>query len=122
MPPLSKYVGREYEKYNCLDLVKEFYMDNFEIEIKNYFEGEVPSREKVQCLIVSNKGEFDKVSGDPKFGDVVIINLYGYVCHIGVCIGCGKFLHSVRGAGSCIDSLARYSRMIEGFYRHQGRV
>jgi cell wall-associated NlpC family hydrolase len=116
---LIKYIGKEYDRYNCLDLVKEFYLDIFGLTLKNYFEGDVPSdREKLQGLIVSNKGDFDKV-GSPKFGDIVVIKLFGYSSHIGVCIGEGRFLHSVRTSGSCMDSLARYSKMIDGFYRHR---
>ncbi len=117
----SKYIGRDYETYNCLALAQEFYRDHFGLELKNYFEGDVvPSRKEIECLVKTNKGELDKVD-KPIFGDIVVINLYGYASHIGVCIGDGKFLHSVRKVGSCMDSLHRYSKMIEGFYRHRGR-
>lgn len=115
---LSKYIGKEYEKYNCLDLVKEFYADQYGIIIKDYFEGPVPAKKDIECLIVSNKGEFEQVRS-PRFGDIVVIKLYGYSSHIGVCIGEDKFLHSVRTAGSCLDTLSRYSRIIEGYYRHR---
>lgn len=118
----SKYIGRDYESYNCLDLAKEFYRDHFGLELKNYFEGDVvPSRKDIECLINTNKGELEKVI-KPKFGDIIVINLYGYASHIGVYIGEEKFLHSVRKIGSCLDSLPRYSKMVEGFYRHRERV
>jgi hypothetical protein len=116
--PLSKYVGKEYEKYNCLDLVKEFYMDHYGIKVRDYFDGNTPSPEEVECLIVSNKGEFIPVSL-PEFGDIVTISLKGIECHIGVCIDSKQFLHSVSSSGSCVAQLSRYKNIITGFHRHR---
>jgi len=113
-----KYIGRGYDEYNCLDLVKEFYKDQFGLDIKNYFEGDVPSREEVGTLIKTNKGEFIKVD-KPQFGDIVVIKLYGIACHLGVIVHGTKFLHSAKNIGSNIDRLERYSRLIEGYYRHR---
>ena len=74
-PDLKKYIGREYEEYNCLDLVREFYKDQFNLEIKNYFEGGVPDRNEIACLIKTNKGEFIPVDKkDICFGDIVVIS------------------------------------------------
>lgn len=119
---LSKYIGRNYNTYNCLDLVKEFYADQYGLAIKNYFEGDVvPERKEIECLVITNKGEFQEVK-NPEFGDIVVIKLYGYSSHIGVYIGNGQFLHSTKAAGSCIGTVSRYSKMIEGYYRHQERA
>lgn len=118
MTPISKYIGHSYEKYNCLKLVQEFYRDQFGLEVRNYFEGEVPSREDVENLIVTNKGEFHKVI-EPKFGDIVIIKLYGIECHIGVVIDDKHFIHSAKRIGSCMDKFSRYKNMIAGYFRHQ---
>lgn len=114
---LNKYIGRSYEEYNCFDLVKEFYMDFFGVEVKNYFEGPVPDRREVFNLIKTNKGDFEEVKGKPQFGDIVVIRLYGLECHIGVVIHGAQFLHSVKGTGSNIDRLTRYTNIISGFYR-----
>lgn len=115
---LRKYIGRDYHDYNCLDLVRDFYADHFGVLIRNYFDGPVPSREGVQTLIASNKGEFEKVD-TPKFGDIIVIRLFGVECHIGIYINEKRFLHSIKGAGSSLDLLERYSRMIAGYYRHR---
>jgi cell wall-associated NlpC family hydrolase len=121
MKDLSKYIGRSYNVYNCFDLVKEFYKDQLGLELQNYFEGEtIPARQDIECLIKTNLGIFVKVD-KPKFGDLVVIRLYGYASHIGVCVGEGKFIHSIRTAGSCMDSLAKYSKITEGFFRHEER-
>lgn len=115
---LSKYIGHPYEKYNCLDLVKEFYADFFGLQVKNYYEGPVPGRKEVSSLINTNRGDFTEVK-DPRFGDIVVIRLYGIESHLGVVIHGKKFLHSAKGLGSHIDRLDRYSRIISGFYRHK---
>jgi hypothetical protein len=120
---LKKYIGRAYESYNCLDLVKEFYLDFFGLEVKNYFEGAVPSRSEVSCLINTNRGDFVEVKNikDIQFGDIVVIRLYGIECHLGVVIHGTKFLHSAKNIGSNMDRLERYARLIAGYYRHRDR-
>lgn len=120
MKDLSKYIGRKYENYNCLDLVKEFYKDNFLLDVKNYFEGQVPNRDKVSSIINTNRGDFESIDKkDIRFGDIVVIKLYGIECHLGVVIEGTKFLHSARGIGSCMDRLERYHHMVAGYYRHR---
>ncbi len=115
----KKYIGRPYEEYNCFDLVKEFYLDYFGLTLRDYFDGPVPTSSEVQSLILSNKGDFISVPGKPAFGDIVLIRLYGLECHIGVCLGDGTFIHSIKGPGSVMDKLVKYGRLIAGFYRHR---
>lgn len=118
---LIDYIGKPYEKYNCFDLVKDFYKGQFDIDLSDYFAGgPVPGRKEVETLIVSNKGDFVRVN-EPVFGDIVVVALYGLECHVGVCIGNGQFLHSARGIGSNMDRLARYGKMISGYYRHRAK-
>lgn len=117
---LMKYIGKPYSKYNCLDLVKEFYLDHYDIVIKDYFEGPIPDPGGVEAIIISNKGEFIQTK-KPSYGDIVVISLYGVECHIGVVVHNGSFLHSTKNIGSNMDRLSRYSKLIAGYYRHKGR-
>lgn len=116
---LVKYIGRPYETYNCFDLVKEFYKDHFNVELKNYFEGEIPTPQKVEVLIISNKGDFIKVDS-PEFGDLVVLKIYGLECHLGVVVSPTMFLQSTKKTGSNMDRLSRWQNMIAGFYRLKG--
>lgn len=117
----KKYIGRNYDHYNCFDLVKEFYKDHFGLDLSSYWEGvQVPNRDEVESLIISNKGDFVRVN-DPQFGDIVVLKLYGIECHVGVVLNKSHFLHSARGIGSLMDRLERYSNMIGGYYRHRER-
>lgn len=119
MTDLKKYIGKQYEKYNCFDLVKEYYIDHFDLDLRNYYEGQgVPPRRTVQSLVISNKGDFVRVT-EPQSGDIVVINLFGMECHIGIYIHPKKILHSMRVVGSSLEGLERYKRMIAGYYRHR---
>lgn len=119
---LMKYIGRRYEEYNCFDLVKEFYKDHYDLDLRNYYDREgIPDRDGVASLIVSNKGDFIQTK-KPEFGDVVIIKLHGIECHIGVVAHGGTFLHSTKAYGSCLDRLARYEKLIAGYYRHKDKA
>lgn len=119
---LVKYVGRPYEKYNCFDLVKDFYNDFFGLDLRHYYEGlTVPERDQIESLVISGVGDFEQVT-EPSFGDIVVINLYGYSCHVGVYLHEGKLLHTIRNVGSCIEPVKKYQRLIEGYYRHRPKA
>ncbi len=118
MRDLSKYIGRPYEACDCIALVKEFYKDFFNLDLKNYYEGPAPDRRETESLIKTNRGDFVEVT-DPKFGDLVFIKFHGIESHIGVVIDQLRFLHSVNTIGSNIDRLTRYKKIITGYYRHR---
>ncbi len=121
MRNFSKYIGLDYETHDCFAIVRDFYKDEYGVELLNYFDGQTrPDKQTSENLIKTNEGDFEKIEKE-EFGAIVVINLYGYACHIGVCLGDGKFLHSIRKIGSCIEPLSKYQRMIEGFYKHKGK-
>jgi cell wall-associated NlpC family hydrolase len=120
----SKLVGRPYDRVNCWDLVREFYMQQFEIELSHYYEGsDLSKRENISSLIHSNKGSFEPVeSKDIEFGDLILIKVRGIESHIAVYVGNGMMLHSSKTTGSVLDRIARWENTITGYYRHKGRI
>lgn len=121
----KKYIGRDYEKNNCLDLVKELYKDFFDLEIKDYTGGRQDiDRREVESLIHTNRGDFVRVKDEDKkeFGDIVVIKLYGIECHIAMYIGHDCILHTGRVVGSHIAKLDKYRHLIAGFYRHREKT
>lgn len=116
----SSFVGRTYEQANCWQLIREFYLSMFQVELKNYYDGPTPDRKDTQNLIYTNKGEFEKVEGQPEFGDIVLIKLHGIESHLAVYVGSDRLLHSVRTTGSVVEPVKKYEKLIVGFYRLKG--
>lgn len=121
---LKKYIGREYAQVNCWDLVREFYMTEFQIELPKFYSGITPNDKDSAVLICDegNRVSFEKVSTAPTFGDLMPIKILGLECHIGIFIGEGKFLHSQKKTGSVLDNLDRWKHLITGYYRHRTRT
>jgi len=116
---IKKYLGKPYETTNCWELAREFYLGEFNLEIKQYYLGAAPTDKEVESLVRTNKGDFSKVE-EPQFGDLVLIKLKGVECHLGVYVQKDTFLHSIKGAGSVLDKVEKYKHLIVGYYRHRG--
>lgn len=117
---LKRYIGREYEKVNCWQLAREFYLHEFRVELKHYYEGNTPARDETKNLIFSNIGDFEKVEGAPEYGDLILIRLHGIESHIGIFIKGDRFLHSARTVGSVLDDLKKYAPNVVAYYRLKG--
>jgi cell wall-associated NlpC family hydrolase len=114
----SNYVGKPYEDFNCWDLVRKLYQDVYNLDVHQDYGCDVPDREECESLIKTNKGEFFK-SDKPEPGDIMLLRILGVECHIGMYLGVGKFIHSLKGNGVVIDSVSRYSTRVNGYYRHR---
>jgi len=110
----SNLIGTDYEKMDCWQLAKRFYLDVFGIELKQYYEVNPRDIQKQKDLILSSKGDFIQVTS-PEEGDLLVIKIHGIPAHVGVYIGEGKVLHSIQKIGVCIESFKKFN--IEGIYR-----
>lgn len=118
-PNFSHLIGVPYTNQNCFELVKAFYRDVFSIDVKHYCDTVPTKRSDIQNLIYSNIGDFEKVE-HPRFGDIVVLRVYGLESHIGIYIDEDRILHASRIAGSIIDRSSRWKNLISGFYRLRG--
>lgn len=109
-------VGIPYSEQHCFLLAKKFYKDVFNIELKHYCEDVPVKRSDVENLIFSNVGDFKKVD-KPKFGDLVLLQVHGFECHIGIHIDEDHFLHASRINGSVLDRYSKWKTLISGYYR-----
>lgn len=122
---ITSLVGIPYEKMNCWDLAVKFYKDYLGYDLSTIYTGPIPAegtatkafRENTKNLIFTNKGEFEEIKDRPKFGDLLVIKLFGIECHIGIYLGRGKFLHTSSKAGSIVDGAHKYRKLIVGCYR-----
>jgi cell wall-associated NlpC family hydrolase len=119
--PYAALIGRPYSKYNCWQLVREFYKIVYDIRLESYAQEIPEDREGINSLITSNMGHVVlKVDGVPQFGDLMLIKIHGIESHIGVYLGHGKFLHTSIKTGSVIENVDRWERVIVGYYRLKG--
>lgn len=119
-PDYSKLIGVPYSKMDCWRIAVEFYKIVFNHDLKNYYDEIPQNRDIAKNVIYSSMGDFTKVE-TPKFGDLILIRLYGIESHIAVYIDKDKILHTTDHSGCCIDRLARWEKLIVGYYRVENK-
>lgn len=118
----SSLIGIPYEELDCYQLVVEFFKRLYDLNFLhyNYVNGSI-SKEEVLLMVKESSfsEEFARVTS-PVFGDLIVLNLYGYPVHIGVYLGENKFLHTLKNKNSCIEQIDyKWKKRIEGYYRWQ---
>lgn len=77
---------------------------------------EVLSRNKIRFPDVGEEAKFTKIDG-PEKNCVVNLSFADKFSHIGVCIGDGLMIHTMKESGVIIEPLSHYRYKIRGFYR-----
>ena len=56
---------------------------------------------------------------NPESGDIVLMRLRGQPCHVGIVVGGGYMLHTLRAHEAALDRYTgpRWAHNVEGFYR-----
>lgn len=113
--------GRTTEGVDCWGLVCLFHR-KLGVDIPDYLATYKSSSdmEGVGEAITEQKQNWLKVD-EPEFGDVLVFNICGFPCHVGVYIGSGDFMHSFNGTDVCIERLGSlsWSRRLLETYRWQ---
>lgn len=115
---LSPLIGLKYDDVNCWELVRRYYKLVWGTDLKSYVDFTPVDKYTTESLIKSNIGDFARADM-PQTGDLILFKIRGVESHIGVVVSRGKFLHSSVMTGSVIDSTARWSNQIAGYYRHR---
>lgn len=115
----SNLVGTPYSELNCWGVVRLFYKEVFNIELKNYYDNPILDVHKAGKLIYTNKGDFVEVTPDRiSTGDILLLKLTGIPSHIAVCIGGNRMLHTTAGAGCVVEKISStWRKNIDGVYR-----
>ncbi len=118
---LQTYLGKAYDGCDCWDITKLFYKEVLNIDIAFTTKYGVPGndegyRKKISKVIEINKCNFTKVD-TLEIGDVILFNIFGITAHVGVYIGEKNFIHSIREVGCVVESLSKWQRKVEGYYR-----
>lgn len=118
---LIKFIGAPYSSFDCWDITKLFYLDVMDIDFGIVTNYGIPGqdeeyRKKVSNIIEIHSSKFQKVD-TPIFGDIILFKILGITSHIGVYIGEGKFLHSIREVGCAVEPVKKWEHRLEGYYR-----
>lgn len=112
---LLKLVGTPYETLDCWGVTREFYRLHG-VNLKQYYL-DAPNNTEVSAGLISKyRSDFDKVT-EPRYGDIILINLLGLPSHIAVFLEEGLMLHTNKKTGCMIDKLSRWEKQIVAFYR-----
>jgi len=115
---IAKMIGTPYEVLDCWGVAKEFYSLELGVELKHYYKDAPNDSGIANNLIYSNMGDFHKVEGLPKYGDIVLIKLMGIESHIAIFLGGGKILHTSKKTGCVIDNIyPKWEKAITGYFR-----
>lgn len=115
--------GRDENGCDCWGLVVVFYDKIFNKQLPFYGNVYYKNKENYNktCSdindIVDNEGLL-KETTNPKFGDIVILNVFGRPLHIGIIIDNTRIIHTGRNTGVVIEKLtgAKWKSRIMGYY------
>jgi len=119
-----KAFGRDYDGWDCWGVVYCAYRDVLGIALPAYDRDYSSPGEwaEVEALIAHGRdGCSWRAVDSPEAMDVVLLNVGGVTCHIGLVIGGGFMLHCLEKLTTVAERLnsARWASRIAGFYRYR---
>jgi len=119
-----KYIGTPFQQLDCFNLTKLIFEENFNIaildtNIKHY---------ESALINQSYLGEVDNwvEVKTPLEGDIVAIRLdsnYPHlVTHFGIMINGHQMIHTTEKSNCVVENIAKYYRLVAGFYRHKDLI
>lgn len=107
----GKYIGLSYEKLDCWDLVCAVFDQELDIQLGD-------RHDQGGHILSGSWVEIDNDSIQPY--DVLLFSTSDLDKHVGLALERGKFLHSIAGLNSCIDSYHRsqWKNRLRKAYRH----
>lgn len=116
IPDYSKLIGVPYSEKDCWGIVCDFYRIVFNVDLKQYYETVPESRDIAKSIVYDSMEDFVEVK-ERKFGDLLLIKLFGVESHIAVYLGEGMMLHTSKHSGCLIERTSRWEKLIVGVYR-----
>lgn len=109
------YIGIDYEKYDCYEIIQKFYQEVLGKNLDNLYSSR-PDKEKTSDFISNEKERFIEVE-KPEFGDIIVFNVFGIPCHVGMYVNKDVFFHSRKTTNSCLEKLSIWKKRVVGYYR-----
>jgi len=108
--------GRDASGMDCYGLVIEV-LRRAGVSVPDVFYADASVETKAAVKRALESGIPNTKLEKPEELAVVEILVMGLPSHIGVCLGDGTFIHSLRKVGVVIEPLSRYRHRTRGFYR-----
>jgi len=113
--------GRNMFGIDCWGIVRLIYKDALNITLgtlDGYADSE--SKDQVSRVIKSESAAHWEEVDAPREYDVVVFNLAGKPCHVGLMLDGYKFIHSLAGRDTCIESISKviWRNRIDSIWRH----
>ena len=108
----SSYIGIPYEEKDCWDLVRHIFNSELRLDIGD--------REK-QSTGIKDGRWVEVARGNERPFDVVLIETTPLEKHVGLVTGKNRFLHTMKGVGSCEDyyNSIQWTHRVKKFYRRK---
>ena len=111
-----KVHGRDHSGMDCYGLVIEV-LKRKGITVPDIFYPDANNETNVKIMEILKEGIPNTKLDKPEEGAIVEILVFGQPSHVGVCLGDGTFIHSLRNIGVVIEPLYRYRNKIKGYCR-----
>lgn len=117
--------GRGRDGVDCWGLVRLVLGEQYDLEVPAYDDEYVTTsdNERLAGIVERERGGWAAISPeDVQPGDVVLLAIAGFPCHVGIVVGDGLMLNARQGVGVALESYERpyWNRRLRGFYRHSG--
>lgn len=112
---LPNLIGTPYDEKDCWDIVKEFYLQAFNINLSK-FDIIPQDRKKTEKQMDKASISFKKIE-QPRTGDIILFKVMGHNAHVGIYLNNRSFLHTKKKIGCVIEQFQNWEKRIQGFYR-----
>lgn len=109
---LNKYIGipfvsggREYSGCDCWGLARLFYKDELNIDLPSFSSEYTSTDSERMAELIAQYQEGWASRAQPEVGDLLLFRVFGVESHIGIYIGGSRFIHSIEGYASAVQSL-----------------
>ena len=113
--------GRTFNGADCWGLMRLIFLHEYGIQLLSFTNEYEDASEGARIKEVVRYGKSlvkYKEKESPEYGDLVIFNMRGNPCHVGMYIGNNKVIHVLRGTNSVCERLTsiRLKGRVEGYY------
>lgn len=119
-----KHLGRGWEEGDCFNMLQLFHREELGIEVEDFtgYEFEWDEQGHNFFLDMYEERGFAFVD-EPEFGDVILFNIGGIVCHCGIVLDDTYFIHThSKGTSIANYRVGLWHRRTHGFIRHRSRL